>query len=246
MNDERGVSDLVAFVLTFGIIVTSVGTVYMFGVGSLEDLGDSEQIRSVDRTMEGISETMTDVHRRNAPGRSVAIGLDGGTMSVVDDSQLTIVVNTSSGEVRRTVDVGALVIRPNEDAELVYEGGIAYRSQDGGQYVRSDPVISCDGRTTVVDIVEVTGRMSVSVSGSMELSARHASEQTVFPAQSGQWANNATAIEIQIDETRNPDAWRQYFETSPDGWTNTSDGYRCTGIDGVSVRTTTINLDATY
>jgi len=245
MNDERGVSDLVAFVLMFGIIIMSVATVYMFGFDNIRELRDGEQVRSIDRTMEGVSDTIADVHRENAPSRTIAVGLDGGTISVTEKSQLTIVVNTTSGNMSYPVDTGALVFRPNDKAEMVYEGGITYRTQDSGQYVLSDPVISCDGETAIVDVPRVTGRLSLSAPGTIELTGRHVSEQSLYPS-AGQLADNATAVEIQIDETRNPDAWRQYFETSPDGWTETSDGYRCSGLNGVSVQTTTISLHAIY
>jgi len=244
-TDERGISDLVAFVLTFGIIILSVSTVYMLGFDSLEEVRDDEQIRSVDRTMEGISETLADIHRENSPSRSVAVGLDGGAISVVEESQLTVVIETPNKTVNRSVDVGAIVLTPNDNAEMVYEGGIAYRTQGDGQFVLSDPVISCDGRTAIVDIAKVTGQLSVSIPGTIELSGRHTSERSLYPA-AGQLRNNATAVEIKIDDTRNPDAWRQYFETSADGWTETSDGYRCSGLEAVSVQATTISIDAVY
>lgn len=245
MTDERGISDLVAFVLTFGIIILSVSTVYMLGFDSLEEVRDDEQIRSVDRTMEGVSETLADIHREDAPSRSVAVGLDGGTISVVEESQVRISIETPNETMTRSIDVGALVLAPNDNAEMVYEGGIAYRTQGDGQFVLSDPAISCDGRTAVIDISKVTGQLSISAPGTVELSGRHTSERALYPV-AGQWRNNATAVEIEIDDTRNPDAWRQYFETSPDGWTETSDGYQCSGLDGVSVQTTTVTLDVVY
>jgi len=48
VSDSRGVSDLVAFVLTFSIIITAVGVVSIGGLGSLEDYRDGARAESAE------------------------------------------------------------------------------------------------------------------------------------------------------------------------------------------------------
>jgi hypothetical protein len=249
VTDDRGLSDVVAFVLTFAIIFTSVGAVTILGFDTLDDVRDQEQIRSMDRTIQGVADSFSDIHRENAPSRSVAVGLEGGSITT-QDSSLTIVAETPSGDVSRSVNVGSLVVTPSDkDAEIVYEGGIAYRTRDRGQFVLFDPAISCTARTAVIDVVQLDGQFSVSIAGTVELEGRQRNSSELFPRPPGQLATDATAVEIHIDDTQNPDAWRQYFETGPGSWvqkTGNDAVYRCEGVDAVTVRSTTIAVETNY
>lgn len=244
---DRAISDVVAFVLTFSIIITSVGAVYVLGFGSLADLRNSEQINSADRTMQGISEAMADVHRESAPSRAIDIGLDGGSLTT-RDSKLTVVTSTASGTQTHVVDVGALTTAAKDTpAELVYESGMAYRVRKDGQTVQKSPALSCTNEAAIVDVVELDGQTSVSVPDSLELFVERRTTELRYPdVAAGERAADASAVEIEIDDTYRPAAWTQYFETDTTGWTETSDGYECTGVDAVYLRVTVLHVDVIY
>lgn len=45
---ERGVSDVVGFVLVFALIITSVGVIYTDGLTSLQDARDAQRLSNAD------------------------------------------------------------------------------------------------------------------------------------------------------------------------------------------------------
>jgi len=70
VSDSRGVSDLVAFVLTFSIIITAVGVVSIGGLGSLEDYRDGARAESAEVAMTGFDSSMEDIRVDGVPQRS--------------------------------------------------------------------------------------------------------------------------------------------------------------------------------
>lgn len=246
-TSNRGVSDVVAFTLTFSIIILSVGAVYTLGLGSVADLRDTEQVNSADRTMQGVAETISDVTQKNAPGRSIAIGLDEGALRT-RDSKVTVEVTGDSGTIsNQTIDTNALVIAPKESlTKLVYENGLNYRAREGaGVTVQRTPTITCTDNVAILELVKLRGQISTSVPGSLELEInRNRRLSTLrFPDFSaGQRAQDATNVTINVSETRRPDAWDQHFGTVPN-WNGSSGSYTCSGVDAVFVQVTVIDLD---
>ncbi|MEF8882479.1 MAG: hypothetical protein V5A34_08165 [Halapricum sp.] len=242
---DRAVSDLVAFVLTFAIIIASVGTVYALGFGSLADLQGNEQVNSADRTMQGVASAMADVHREGVPGRSITIGLDKGSLRTAD-SQLIIETDAGGTE---TIDIGALVIDPPEsDRHVAYEGGLSYRAgMNGGVFTQYSPSITCTGNVTVIDLIKLKGQISTSVPNSLELKMERRTSTLRYPnVTAGEQPQEASSVEINVSQTRRPDAWSQYFEVSGDPWTETDDGYECSGVNTVYVRVTVVELSTTF
>lgn len=244
-DTDRGISDVVAFVLTFSIIITAVGTVYFLGFGSIADLRNTEQINSADRTMQGVADAMADVQRENVPGRSIEIGLDEGSLITYDS---TIRVTTGAGGTE-SIDVGALVVEPKESpTELIYEGGIAYRARnDAGAFVQHDPTFSCTNNAAVLDLVKIRGQISTSVPGALELRMERRYSKLLYPnVTAGERPQDASTVELDLSGTRRPDAWDQYFATSSGQWSETADGYECAGVDSVYVRMTVVRLETTF
>jgi len=68
-SDERGVSDVVGYVLIFSLIVATVGVVTTVGFSTLEDRQDAERVNNVERAFDVFANNMENVYRDGAPSR---------------------------------------------------------------------------------------------------------------------------------------------------------------------------------
>lgn len=250
---QRGVSDIVGFILTFSIIVSAVAVVYLVGFDSLASLRDTEQIESGERSMRGVAAAMEDIHRRDAPSRSVTLGLNGGSINLYN-STITLGFENSTGPnpPDREIDVNAFVFNPtDESVEFVYEAGAVFRTRDEAAIARHRPVVMCSREAGLVSVPALRGTISVDASGSVELTGQNRRSTREFPnAEFSEKPTDADAVTIDVSETYNPNAWRKYLERN-DGWTQQADRNRFTcgsdsPLERIYVRRTVVDLRVVY
>jgi len=260
---DRAVTDTVAYVLMFSIIVTGVGLVATSGVDSLAELRQDEQLNAADRSMQTLDATFDDLDGGSAPRRRIALPLKGGSVYLAN-STVNVTVTTGSGPRTTRVDVGSFRHRL-DDEEVVSEGGAVFRSV----VVRRPPSIRCTGTTAVVHLRKYTtasgvpfyygsgdeatvrvvddGRPFVEPgrpnetrpsSANLELVANH-SETTVDAT-----LGSATGVVVNVSGTATPEGWRAYFERNP-RWSRTGDDAFSCSSSRVYLRVTTVELRTT-
>lgn len=252
---NRAVSDVIAFVLTFSVIISAVGFIYIGGFDALGEVRDSEEINSGERTMRGVAETFEDIHRNGAPGRSIEVGVEGGSLSL-RESTVEVTVEDSGGTVLtdRDLSVEALVFTPVEggSTEYIYDTGAVFRVQGNGSLIRHRPVLSCTDQAAVVSIVKLRGDVNVGDAGAVRVTGERGAANLVYPdPESGSSADDAANLTLDFSNVYTPDgtstnAWARFMRAE-NGWGEATDGtFYCDGIDRVFVRQTTIRLDAVY
>lgn len=157
---DRGVSELVGFVLVFALVVSVVAVISLAGLGTLEDVRAVERTKNAERAMEVLSDNMADIHRRGAPSRATEISLEGASVSLGREVQV-IVRNEGA---RTFLDDRVFQVRPvvydDGDTKLVYVMGVVFRDdpRGGTVIVPYDPVVSEDRALfPVVTTVSATG-----------------------------------------------------------------------------------------
>jgi len=248
VSDSRGVSDLVAFVLTFSIIITAVGVVSIGGLGSLGDYRDGARAESAEVAMTGFDSSMEDIRVDGVPQRSHQLQLNGDQLERHSSVIEITITGTPAPEPRTlTVDVGVFVRQTGRDTEIVYESGAVYRSQDRGQTVVSKPPFRCGDDTAHVGMVSMRGDVNVS-SDSLALRARENGSMSAYPKLTDGENGSASDVEIDVSRTHNPDAWQQLFDRGMDEWDGTVDPdpykYTCEDINRAYVHNTTVELSA--
>lgn len=243
---NRAVSDVIAFVLTFSVIVSAVGFIYISGFDALEEVRMSEDVNSGERSVRGIAETFEDIHRNGAPGRSIEIGVDDGSLTL-RESTLDLTITTDAGTLpTQEISVGALVMTPVEEQETVYvyENGAVFRDQEAGGLLRHRPVISCTDDAAILSVVKLRGDVSVGSTGTVRLIGQRGSNNLLYPdTGAGQTAEGGVEIEVDVSDTRSPDLWSLYFQRA-DNWSGSGSTFTCDNVERIFVRQTTIRLSA--
>ncbi|WP_299233345.1 DUF7289 family protein [Natronomonas sp.] len=208
MND-RGVSDIVGYVLIFSLIIATVGVVTTVGFSTLEDRQSAERINNVERAFDVFAANVEDVYREGAPSRATELRLSGGTLRHGDVVRITV---ADADDPSRNVTAFARpLVYAEGDTEIVYAAGAVFRSGPDSSVMIRDPPFSSGGQTATLPLVETfrtTGPRTVSTDGTVRVtSTARAINTTTSPSFDG-----ADSYTVTVESPR-AGAWARYFDS---------------------------------
>ena len=239
--DERSVSDVLAFVIVFSIIITSVGLVYSVGFSSLDQFQEGEQKSNAVRAFDALSVGFDDIERDRSPARSGAIQLNGGTIQVADGTEFDVSVESGGSTIwsgRNTTNS----LRYSLDGTFVgYESGAVFRKDRGASAMVSEPSFVCTDDRAIVSLVSLEGASNPrGGDNNVEIITRSQSNELLYSYPSASGGTAPDSVNLSIANTEYDDAWGRYLESN--GWDDVSGGYGCTA-DVIVVRITTITVE---
>jgi len=160
VRDDRSVSDVLAFVLVFSIIITSVGLVYSVGFSSLSDFQESEQKTNAARAFDAFSSVFDDVEEGRAVARNGELRLRGGTIQLSRESEFNISVRDSGGTSlwNGTNTTGSLLYTA-DGTTIGYGNGGVFRQDGDTSAMINEPSFLCEGgRAVAVEITDAGDR----------------------------------------------------------------------------------------
>lgn len=243
--DDRGVSEVLAFVVVFSIIITSVGLVYSIGFGSLNDFQEGEQKTNSVRAFDAFSTVFDDIQQGRAVTRSGELKLSGGTIQVTDDSEFDVRVNDDTDTIwdwngGSAETTGSL--RYDVDGTVVaYENGAVFRKDGDSSAMIGDPSFRCGDDRAVISIVVLDGNSSTAQSrdGNVEITADVQDERMLFSTTGSD--SSAESVTITVDDSEFGDAWERNLESN--GWTDDGGGEYSCSADRIVVRVTVISVE---
>ncbi len=124
---DRAVSQTVAFVLVFSLIVTSVGLVTTAGVDSLQDVQQGQQAESSASLMRAVGAGVNAVANGDRPSYRSSIALAGGALEVRNETTVDVTVTNATGTpFSRTYRPGSVAYRADE-RNVTYQSGVLAR-----------------------------------------------------------------------------------------------------------------------
>lgn len=223
-DDERGVSEVLAFVMVFGIILASVGLLSMTAFQAMEDYQEFEQVNNAERAMSALAENFDDVVRYDGvEHRYGEIAMQSGTVvTSPNGTTLNITVNGNAledehDEFENVTDDGNLTLGTfryeHGSEEIAYEsGGVIRATEFDGEVdsvVREYPPIRYneDTDTAVVSLVAIDAdERSLRSDGSIGVTMQVEDRTTKVI--------DGTDVEIRLEDSRYDDAWEDVL----DGW----------------------------
>lgn len=205
-GDERGVSDVVGYVLVFSLITVTIGSVFAVGITGVEDRREAEQIANVERAFDVFDDNLRDIQRYDDPGRSTEIRLSGGTLSLSETTTVTLTNETGDVVLRRE---HRSLTYANGDATVAYETGAWFRGDGDGAVMRSEPrFVAADNRTTLPLVLLYPGDDDPTVRGDGTVQVAASRRSTTGPDYA---AANDAPYQLRINSTY-AEAWERYFE----------------------------------
>ncbi|MHC3378057.1 DUF7289 family protein [Haloarcula sp. H-GB5] len=236
---NRGVSDLLAFTLTFSIIITGIALVTLGGLGAFDAIQQGATTDVAETSMIGFAETTDDHIQSGAPRRTTSMKLQGHGLSL-QASTLNVTVDGRS----TNISTGAFVRETDSGTDIVYTSGAVYRVQQEGLVVSRKPSFRCapDSGSVYLSVLSLDGQTDFSSSGRLTIETAIQNKTLVSP-QAGK-SPSATTVSINVSETAYPDAWHRLFEQELSDWSGHSEPhtYQCTGINRAVVHNTTVDI----
>lgn len=233
---DRAVTEVLAFVLVFSIVIGSVTLLYMTGFTAMTTVQEGEQTRNAERAMSALSNNINDVLRHDGvEERNGELQLRDGKIGVDEDgTELTVEVGGPVGTVYDDA-IGSLTYE-HSSTKLAYEGGAVFRDEGSGNVAVTDPKMRCDQNdVAIVSILVIEGsERTVQSSGSAELEAVKQSTTVVTRTDLGE--NVTVTVDSDYES-----GWGRALERSNwnDGPGNT---YTCESVDRVTVRIVVVDV----
>lgn len=168
---DRGVSEVIGFVLIFSLITLSVGAVYVVGFGGLQDARDTEQLTNVERAFDVLADNIEDITVNNAPNRATEFRLYEADLTVGEPTRFTVSINESETN-NATYSVNAYPIVYEAQASpttIRYINGAVIRQDRNGQRFVDEPSFVfrnvSGNRSAVIPLIQTRSQGDQTIGG---------------------------------------------------------------------------------
>lgn len=266
-NADSGVSETVGFILIFGIMMTGIGLVTLYGYPALVNAQADANIRNMERNMIVLQSDFNTLVYKSVPYKETTMQVSGGVLSVDpiisnfmikdgDDNPLITypdLTKQGTGAIQFISDTG--------EVSIALQNGAVVKHQSGGSVMLSKPRWFIDTNPSSMEKTFVITLIQVDTSGStlansgistvqMDIQPLLIYDPTPAAPGSGDETNivdtppasNEVKITIPLIDSKYRKALKNYFEM--DLGMTTSDGITWTknGIDRVIIKAWKINV----
>lgn len=124
---SRAVSEVIGFIIIFGLVVTSISLVMYTGIPALEEAQEREHAQNAERAFSVLQDNINDVALRDAPARGTQIRVAQSELETNSvGGYINITGDPSENETARG-GFGSAVYRTGTGDEVVYENGAVFR-----------------------------------------------------------------------------------------------------------------------
>jgi hypothetical protein len=201
-NDDA-VSEVVGFILIFGIVVLAIGFIYVAGYPTLQSSMDASIFENAEQSFVVLQSNMKMVSLNQVPVKNLILKLHDTTISTTSESDITIEYDNSTlyyptGEIEYSKD----------NKIITYENGGVWKKYPIGQVMVTHPYIYTSTMNnisiTTISVVSINGNTSVSGRGIVTLNMQHnASTLTT--------TSTPVNVTLKINSTYAP-LWKSYLE----------------------------------
>lgn len=167
---DRGLSEVLAFILTFSIILGSVGLLYATGFTAMSDYQEDEQLTNAERAMSALADNFNVLIQYDGlTERNGELSLRDGRL-VVDDEGTTMTLEVEGEGTPLDDDHLGSITYEKGQRSIAYEGGGVFRNETSGDVLRERPQLKCEDDVAIVSLVVVEGETgSIQTSGSTQV-----------------------------------------------------------------------------
>lgn len=235
---DRGQSEVVGFVLVFGLVISTVAIASVAGFGGLQDARDFERTNNAKLAVDALARSLEEVAVAGAPSRVVDLSADAAQVTVADPITVTVALENGS---THEFAVHPIVYEGPDDTRLVYAAGAVIRADDGGAVMLREPRFVLSENRSVVTVVRTYPRDSIGVGGNTVSIRAEAEQESLVVA-------NATPQDVTLAiESPRAAAWERGLASNTDlDCTTTGDVATCSvTTDAVYVTVSDVAISLT-
>lgn len=241
---DNAVSESIGFIIIFGIMMTGIALVTLYGYPALLSQQANANIRNMERNMIALQTDINSLTVKNVPYKETALQVSGGTLSVTRPSDMsqkfTITDITDSNTIINDFIPGDLVYRCDDGNTVVsLENGAVHKrywSDLTGSTVISYPRWFYDSGTLLIYLIQVNADSSLAQTGIGNVQMKVSSLPSYSYSTPSPWASPGHTIQVQYHpniQSNYKRAWKNYFTTFPENQYPESGSDAILEIDGV-------------
>lgn len=221
-DSRRGQSELVGFVMIFGVVSLTIAIVGLTGFTGLQSAEEFQRTTTAEQAFTALAGNVDEVVREGAPSRGTEVRVAEARLALEGPGTVTV---TADGTHLRTVEARPIVYDSGAGTTLTYHSGALIRADDGNALMFREPRFVLTRTAVLLPVVNTTQPDGGPVGGTRDLTvrARHAGT-----------AVNTTAVTDTVTlnvTTAHPEPWVRYFEAHAGSGPVTSVGV----VDGTVV-----------
>jgi len=137
---ESGVSETVGFILIFGIMLTGIALVTLYGYPALLDTQQNANVRNMERNMISLQSDVNALTYKAVPYKETTMHVSGGVLSVErpDLGSIISIESSSNGQLIPDFQPGRMrFLSESGDISIAIEKGAVVTRQTGGPVMLS-------------------------------------------------------------------------------------------------------------
>ena len=204
---DRAQSELVGFILIFGVVVLAIAIVGMAGFVGLDNAKDFQRTVNAEQAFTALADDVDDVAHAGAPSRSTEVRITRARLSLEEAE--TINVSDDTGEIDVTVETNPIVFDSGSGTTLTYHTGALVRDDDGAEVLFREPSFVLTEELVVLPLIDISQAGTGTVGGTTraDVRSRNGGTKTVATMEPDEEVNLTVNV-----TTSNLDAWVRYFE----------------------------------
>lgn len=203
--DDRAVSEVMGFVLVFGLVLGTISLVYVSGIAGLDDTRDSERLQNAERAFDVLADNFKALGRGDAPNRATEIRLADSQLSMEQRYRTRFVHDGNSIAVAAPRPI---VFDGGTNVQIVYEQGAVIRvDEESARMLREPDYLFSEGRT-VIRVIEPRGGVQ-SVGGTTTALVRAERNQPTL-----EFGDEVSGdLEVRLNTTTDrATVWREFLQ----------------------------------
>lgn len=203
---DRGLSEALGFVLVFALVMGTVSTVTVVGLGELREVQDAQRVDNAGAAMEVLADNVDDLVLEGVSRRSTEISLPGGRLAFGDPVTVTVrgeAVENPARNFTYRLTTRPLIYAGDDGEQIAYNAGALFRSGPAGvTMVEEPPLLRSPDAATVAIVQTRRGGTSAGLGGSSTVLVR------AKRAVADLYQVNDTQYDIAIDvDSPRAEAW---------------------------------------
>ncbi|WP_425490642.1 DUF7289 family protein [Haloprofundus salilacus] len=228
---ERGQSELIGFVLLFGLVIAGTGAVVALGGVAIEDAQGQSEFDQAEQVMTLFDSRVATVALGDSDIKTVSLGRSKGRYTVDESSGYLRIVHenhagpgTSEDQELYKESLGAVVYHTDGGTVAYQGGGVWSKHSNGEATMVSPPEFHYRDGTLTLPVIRTTGSSASAGSSSMRVSAQsrgipvYPDPSTEYDGSEKQYLNpvqnGRVVVEVKSEYYR---AWAAFFRSRTEG-----------------------------
>ncbi len=212
-TDERGVSEVLSYILVFSVVAVTIAFVLGDGLGAVSTTQQNARIDAAQSGVAILDKGIEAVYQTGVPRRATELKPNGGTLSVGDRLDIDLAVSQGGTDLFEYGSASSRFTHTIDDQSVGLALGARFRSGSGGVAMTAGPPFHFGDERTSLPVVLLTGADSVSTGSPVQIVASSQNEELLDHRTAGPGSGTPYTVEIAIETTpERAAAWNRYFQ----------------------------------